>query len=649
MKAFLAFVLVLVSATAVQAAEPDQPPVEVFFKNPQFSGFELSPDGKSIAMLAPFEGFMNLYVYDLETREPKVLTGESIDVTWFTWVNNDRLMYSMNQYTFGSYENRYSGGLVAIDKDGGNHDVLTTRFDRKKKGGWYVLNYLDRYEQDDELVLVTNNQRRKERPDVFLLNVYNGGLKRVFNNPARINGYALDECGKPRFGTSFSDDDATVTLWYRKAGSDEWETIQKDSEDFDSVIPVGISCDSDKGFVSSNADRDRRAIFRYDFLTATRSEKPILQSDVYDINANAITAFGGKGLVGFRYQADKPKQVYFEKTHKAMQEMIDKTLPDRINTVVSVDDTGSKLIIVSITDNRAPAYYLLHVDGMKMEPLAATRPWLDEYELSETQPISYTARDGMTIHGYLTLPKSYTPGKPVPLIVNPHGGPWARDTWGLGSWISFEPQFYASRGFAVLQPNFRGSTGYGKAHLEASFKKLEAMHHDVIDGVLWAIEQGYADPDKIGSAGASWGGYATMTALTHNPELFRFGINLFGVVDLVEHIKTYKQWDRDSGYEYWLKRIGDPSIETDLENLIEWSPMTYVDKIEAPVFIYHGLRDFNVDIEQSRMLASALGAEGKDYTFVFRSDEAHSAFDEENRIDLYKQIDAFLSEVTANW
>jgi len=286
---------------------------------------------------------------------------------------------------------------------------------------------------------------------------------------------------------------------------------------------------------------------------------------------------------------------------------------------------------------------------MRLEILAKTRPWLDDYELCGHIPISYEARDGRKIHGYLTLPKTYEPGKPVPLIVNPHGGPWARDVWGIWSWFDLEPEFYASRGFAVLKVNFRGSTGYGKDHLESSFKNMEDMHYDVIDGVLWAIDQGYADKNKVGIAGASWGGYATMVGITKNPEIFQFGINIFGVVDLVEHINTYNQWDREEGYEYWLRRIGDPKIPEDKENLEEWSAINYLERIDDPVFVYHGLRDGNVDIEQSRMLIRRLNRLGKDVTDIIRTEEAHSMADEDNRIDLYNEIDAFLERVTQGW
>lgn len=635
---------VIFSFGPLLAKEP--PPVEAFFSNPEFRSFELSPDGKSIAMLAPFEGYMNLYVYDLENREPRVLTGEKLDVTDFFWANNERLVYSMNQFTFGDYENRFRGGLFAINKDGTDHEVLVTP--NRSRGRSVVVMPLDVHAEEDRYILVTQNERRRQYPDVFKLDVYDGSLDRVFNNPARINGYATDECGVPRFGVSF-DDDAKVTQMYRLPGSEEWTTVAADVEDFQTANPVYIPCDGNEGLVSSNEGRNTRALFKRNFLTGETTSKPFLEDPVYDINASVIPAIGGNGMVGIRYEAAKPVQVYFEESHERLQAIIDQAIPDAYNEITSASDDGQRLVIRSFSEQKPPEYFLLHMDGMRMEPLAKTMPTLEGVELGETRIISYEARDGRTIHGYLTLPPEYEEGTRIPLMINPHGGPWARDTWGLRFWLDYERHFFASRGFALLRINFRGSTGYGQEHLEASFKNLEAMHHDVIDGVKWAIEEGIADKDKVGIGGASWGGYATMTALVKNPEMFQFGINVFGVVDIPEQIRTYRQWDRDSAYEYWIRRIGDPSVEEERKNLEEWSAINFIDNIDDPVFIYHGVRDFNVDIEQTRMLVRALRSADKDYEVLIKTDEAHSAFDESNRFELYNAIDDFLSKVTANW
>lgn len=622
-------------------------PLEDYFRNPQFNQFKLSPDGKTLAMLAPFEGYMNIYVDDLEDEAPpQALTQEDIDITGFNWVNNERLLYSMNQYTFGSFERRYSGGLFAVNKDGTELEALVIPM--RYRNSTNSIQFMDRYDADPEKIMVSNNQRRREHPDVFLMDVYTGGMTRLFNNPARINGYFVDECGRVRFGTS-ADEKVKIKQYYRTPTKDEWIVLEEDAEDYEVGQPVYINCHNHLGIVSSNDGRDRRALFRKNFLTGKIDDEPFLEDAVYDIDATVKTAIGGQGIVAIRYEAEKPKLVYLDKSHQQIQDMLDQALPDTFNEVMDSDDAGKRVIVRAMSDRKPVSYYLLHLEEMRLEPLWPTRPWLAEEELVETRPIQYEARDGRIIHGYLTLPRQWKEGNPVPLIANPHGGPWARDTWGLRFWYDYEQQYYANRGFAVLKMNFRGSTGYGKDHLESSFKDLQSMHEDVIDGVRWAIAEGYADAEKVGIGGGSWGGYATMTALVKNPEMFQFGINFFGVVDLIEQIKTYRQWDRDQGYEYWIRRAGDPSIEEDREHLEAWSPINELENLDDPVFIYHGVRDFNVDIEQSRVLVRELKKLDKEHTAVFRTDEAHSAFDEENRIDLYRQLEQFLREVTADW
>jgi dipeptidyl aminopeptidase/acylaminoacyl peptidase len=276
-------------------------------------------------------------------------------------------------------------------------------------------------------------------------------------------------------------------------------------------------------------------------------------------------------------------------------------------------------------------------------------PWIDADKFQPKMPFSFTASDGQTVHGYLTLPKAYSPAKPAPLIVNPHGGPWARDKWRLSWYFDNEPQFYANRGFAVLQVNFRGSTGYGSKFFDSHKQNMGRMYLDTVEAAQWAIDSGYAHPDRIGIAGASWGGYKTMLCLVKKPDMFKFGINLFGVVDMNEAILTYLQWDREEAYDYWVEKFYDPKDSEGRAYLKEWSPITHIDKIKGDVFIYHGVRDLNVDIEQSRMLVSALNRLDHPYTVVYDADEMHSLENPELRISVYNKIDKFILPFREKW
>jgi dipeptidyl aminopeptidase/acylaminoacyl peptidase len=353
--------------------------------------------------------------------------------------------------------------------------------------------------------------------------------------------------------------------------------------------------------------------------------------------------------VGIVYEADKPKVVYFCKQHETLQGMIDKALPNTFNELLDVDEKGEKLLILSSSDRALPTYYLLNLNGFQLTELTNIAPWLDAESLATKEPFSFTASDGAEVYGYLTLPRNFEKGTPVPLILNPHGGPWARDTWRSQWYFDNEPKFYADRGFAVIQVNFRGSTGYGNKFFDDHEGNIERMFLDTVEAAEWAIEEGYVHPDRIGIAGASWGGYKTMLCMVKRPDMMKFGINLFGVVDIPEQMNTYLSWNRRIAYDYWADKFGDPKEPEGLAYLKKWSPITYIDQIKGPVFIYHGVRDYNVDIDQSRMLVNALDRLKHPYTKVFDSDEMHSLENPELRIEVYKKIDEFLMPFRKKW
>jgi dipeptidyl aminopeptidase/acylaminoacyl peptidase len=625
-----------------------QLPIESFFRNPEFSGFALSPDGSHLAVRAPAGGNMNIFVFSLEDRKPRQVTGEKVDVTSFQWVSNERLIYRTDNSVEDS-RNRRTGGVYAVNKDATNLRVLKKPFTSEVKGIAYrgtFVNVLGLYSEDPEYLLVTQNKRRAEYPDVFLMNSENGRMKRLFNNPGEVRSYILDNEGDVRFGLEINEDTEIVTVLYREPETGKW----KQWLTYDSVLdiwePVYINPKKNRIIVRTNIGRNTVALFDYDKETGKRAAKPLYADETYDIEPLVYECPRRKIFVGFRFQAAKPKTVFFDDFYKNLHEIVQAEFPGRILNYSSASKDGRRMVLTTFSDRHMPEYYLLNLPDLGMEKLAGQAEWLPASALAPTEPIHFKARDGRTIHGYLTLPKGFVKGesKPVPLIVRPHGGPWARDTWGLNWYFDNERQYLANRGVACLEVNFRGSTGYGKDHLYASFNDVDAMHEDWYDGVQWAIKEGYADASRLGIWGASWGGYSVMYGVTQWPDLFKVGINIFGVVDMPEQIRTYLQWDREFGYNYWVRRFGDPRKPEDREKLDRWSPINFIDRIQTPLFVYHGLRDFNVDIKQSRMLVSALRSKDKVFEHIFRSDEAHSISNEEDRIEFYTQVDAFLQK-----
>ena len=257
--------------------------------------------------------------------------------------------------------------------------------------------------------------------------------------------------------------------------------------------------------------------------------------------------------------------------------------------------------------------------------------------MADMKPISYKSRDGLTIHGYLTLPKN-SPGKNLPVIVNPHGGPWARDRWGFNSQV----QFLANRGYAVLQMNFRGSTGYGREFWELGFKQWgKTMQDDITDGVHWLSDEGIADRDRIGIYGGSYGGYATLAGLAFTPELYACGIDYVGpsnLFTLLDSLPPYWELYRKMFYEM----VGDP--ETDKELIEDISPFFHADRIKAPLFVAQGANDPRVNQAESDQIVEALESKGIDVQYMLKENEGHGFRNEENRMDFYEAMIEFLDK-----
>ena len=645
---FAAFTAVLF----ILQAFSEIPPVEAFFQNPTIKSFKISPDGKTVAGLAPYEGFMNVFILNLETRQPRVLTAQSLDVTDYYWVNNERIFYSVNQGEATNDARRYGGAIYGVNIDGSEHELLIKPrmermkgFGEKMKRDIYVISVL---RNDPDYVLVANNDRRENHPDLFLMNVKNGKLKKLRNNPGYIVSYYLDTDGEVigGFWWENTEDPTTGAIYRRDPASDEWTEMMKLESIFDVPEFLGMNSDRSEILVSKRGEDGMKRLYSISFEDGG-SEKLVLEDDTFDItDVTELRNMKTHGIAGVRYDRDKPVNVFFDKMYERLYDMINDAIPEASNYVADFDDSGTRMIIHSISDTHSPKYMLLDLRAGSMEPLGDIFPNLASVYLPEQRPITFKANDGYTIHGYLYLPKGYEEGKPVPMIVNPHGGPWGRDTWGIRWWYDLEPIYFANRGFAVLKVNFRASTGFGKKHEAASYKDWDRTMQDIWDGVSWAIDAGYADPEQVGVVGASFGGTATMLSLVHHPEMFQFGINFFGVVDVPEQIKTYYDWDRDNAGDYWKDKVGDPAVEEERENLYRWSAINYVDQIQAPLFLYHGLVDQNVDVEQTRDLVNKLKSagkkEGKDYWIEWETDEAHGAYNAKKRIELYKKIDEFL-------
>lgn len=609
-----------ISSAAGAAQKAPLIPVEDFFRLPEKASFQLSPDGKRYSWLAPWNGRLNINVAQVGSAEgTRITSATERDIQGYGWISNDRLIYVQDK---GGDENYH---IFAISPDGGNQKDMTP-FEGVRCG------IVDILEEDDDHILISMNKRDKRVFDVYRMDVNSGELTLVAENPGTIVGWGTDHDGKLRLAYEY--DGTTNRVLYRAAEQDPWKVIFE-TNFRDSVDPVGFTADNSRLYVISDLGRDKGALFEYD--PATGKQELLYENDEASVGG-IIWSRLRKKLLGVTYYTDKSQRHYFDKEAEDFYNKLQAQFPG-LRAGVSAMSKDETRMIVAVGSDRVPGrlYYYDKAEPDKFTMLADLYPWLKEEHLAEMKPISYKARDGLTIHGYLTLPVGVEPKK-LPAIVVVHGGPETRDTWGYDT----EAQLLANRGMAVLQVNYRVSTGYGKAFWEAGFKQWGLKQQDdITDGVKWLIDQGVADPKRFAIYGGSYGGYATLMGLIKTPELFACGVDYVGVSSLFtlfESIPPYWEPLRKQMYE----KIGNP--ETDAEQFKATSPTFHADKIKAPLFIAQGKNDPRVVKAQSDAMVEAMRQRGVEVQYMVKDNEGHGFHNEENRFDFYRAMDQFLAK-----
>ncbi len=623
------FALGLISLLHVVAEPPAG--LEKFFKSFAFDQVQLSPDGSQVAALAAQEGRLNLFILDLESMVPRRVTAFwDKDVANYWWQGNDRLIFTVQE------DGYLAGGLFAINTDGGRMRVLGESVKQQSDRGSLVyrhVEYMGLVEGDPDDILVSSNERDEFEYDIYRMNTRTGRKRLVARNPGQVEQWVHD--GKGQVRVAFGQRGLERFVLYRENNDAEWSEVRRSGLDEGEILPLRFADDSRNLYVLSNVGRDTWSLRRFDPVAGELGEV-YFENPVYDAGG-VVTELSSRRLLGVRYEGERPEIVWSDPEMKRLQAMLDASLPGTSNWIYSRSHDGEKMIVLAWSDRDPGQFYLLDRPAKRLEPLVARAPWIDPQQMAEMRPISYTARDGRKIHGYLTLPPGAGTG-PHPLIVNPHGGPWVRDSWGFNR----EVQFLASRGYAVLQMNFRGSTGYGRNHLEAGYGQWGlAMQDDITDGVQWAIAEGIADQDRVAIYGASYGGYATMAGLTFTPELYRCGINYVGVTDISLLLRTIpKAWE--SSREQLEVMTGN--ARRDRERLEATSPLRHVDRIRVPLFLAYGERDERVDIKHAQALIAQLKKHDKAYEYMVKSTEGHGYRREENQIEFYSELERFLGQ-----
>lgn len=591
--------------------------VEDFMKNPGNFGYELSPDGNYITFSSAWENRSNVFVKKMnDDSEPvRVSNSKDRDVAGFYWKDNN-LLYVKDK---GGDENFH----IYSTTFNGSEEKDLTPYPNVTVG---ILSGLQGVKDE---ILIMMNKEDATVFDVYKLNVKTGETTHVAKNPGNITSWLADRNGNVRIAVA--SDGVEGTILYRDSEKDEFKPFIE-MEAGDEVMPLAFSKDNQYIYATSNKGRDKVEVVKYDLKG---NEEVIMSNDQVDVSGVLYSAEHDKLLYG-AYITDKPHYQFFDENFEKLFRKIQSKLNVH-ESELGINDYNKEMtkFIVSVSsDTVYGKYYYYDSTTDELTELATLSPWLNPNELAEMHPISYKSRDGLTINGYLTLPKNKE-AKDLPLIVNPHGGPWARDMWGFNP----EVQLLANRGYAVLQVNFRSSTGYGKEFLQAGNKQWGLkIQDDITDGVQWAIDQGIADPDRIGIYGASFGGYATLAGITYTPDLYAAAVDYVGVSNiftLLNTIPPYWETMRNMFYE----RVGHP--EKDKELLTAVSPVFHVDKIKTPLFVAQGANDPRVNKAESDQIVEALRARGVDVEYMLKDNEGHGFANEENRIEFYNAMVKF--------
>jgi dipeptidyl aminopeptidase/acylaminoacyl peptidase len=603
---------------------PPTVPLRDFFRNPDRAYFRISADGKYIAFMQPHgtERRRNIFVQELGPDGPRGeirrMTNETArDIGNYFWKGNETLLYAKD---FGGDENFH---VVAVNVRTGEVKDLTP-------GEKVRASVIDDLKDHPTDVLITHNARDAKVFDVYRVNAQTGQSTQVARNPGNIIGWVPDHAGRVR--AAVTSDGVNRTVLYRERETDEFKPVV--TTNFrESIEPQFFTFDDKRLYVVSNRGRDKAAAAILD--PATGKEEVLWAHPDVDIGGLTYSR-ARKALATAEFETWRDGRHFFEGETRKIFERLQARLPGYRISIQSRTYDETRMVVAATSDRTQGVRYVYDARTDTLTRLGEVAPWIAEKQMAPVQPVQYKTRDGLTINGYLTLPLG-RPAKNLPVIVNPHGGPWARDSWGFNP----EAQFLANRGYAVFQMNFRGSTGFGRTFWEASFKQWgRAMQDDITDGVQWLIKEGIADPKRVGIYGASYGGYATLAGVTLTPDLYAAAVNYVGVSNMFTFMNTIPPyWEPLRAMFYEM--VGNPEKDKDLLRAV--SPVFLADRIKTPLLVAQGARDPRVNKAESDQIVEALRKRGVPVEYIVKDNEGHGFANEENQFEFYGAMERFFA------
>ncbi len=607
--------------------------VKSYFAKPQKSSFQFSPKGQYISFREKDEnGKRHVYVKNTETEKVTKIIEEGEElIRGYGWVNDNRLIYVKDK---GGNENYQ---LFAIDIVGKNPKALTP-FDDVKVN---ILNSLK--EQPDYMIISMN----KDNPQVFepyKIHVGTGEMEKLYENTdaaSPIMGYDFDKDGNLR-GFTRQVNGTEMDQMYRLDTNKEFEVIEHyDWKGSFSIIGFNYAGNNPhEVYVSTNLGRDKTVIAKYD-LESKKLTEVVYENTTFDVSKMSRSRKRNWEIDYFSYNGEKyhlqPVSEYYKKLHAKFEEQFG----DKDFYITNETDDEDKYLLYVTSDKLYGKYYTYNVAKDEFKLMIDLMPQLKEEDMAEMRSIKFKSRDGYTVYGYITLPATAIKGQKVPMVVNPHGGPYGvRDSWGFNP----ETQLFASRGYATLQVNYRGSGGYGKEFYLAGSKQIgRKMLDDLEDGVKYAIEQGWADESKVAIYGASYGGLATLGSLIKTPDMYVCGIDYVGVSNLFTFVNSFPEYWKPFMAQFYAQWY-DPENEEEKKIMEEVSPALHADKITKPLFIIQGANDPRVNIDESDQVVTTMRENGKDVPYMVKYNEGHGFHHEENQLELYKYMVGFFAK-----
>jgi len=617
----------------------DLPPLidrDVFFSDPEISGAQISPDGKWVSFRKPYNGVMNIWVkkpsQPFDAARPMTADTER-PVRGYFWTQDSRyILYVQDK---GGDENHH---VYAVDPRGkvGESGVPEARDLTPLEGAKAQLYAVP--EATPNQILIGLNDRDPAMHDVYRLDIDTGERELLIENDTNVAAWEADLAGNVRLAYRTTDDGGGEMLVVEDGKLGEAVYTCNFEE---TCTPYRFHKNGKQVYILSNRGDDVD-LARLMLMDAETGETELIESDpAGEVDfGGAIFSDVTEELVGTVYVGDRQRIYPRTDGLKKELEFLRSNLPDgELSVGSSTEDERYRIIYVGRDVNPGEAW-LFDSKKMKVKKLYDSRPDLPTEHLATMAPVRYKARDGLEIPAYLTVPKGVE-AKNLPTIIVPHGGPWARDGWG------YDPmtQFLANRGYAVLQPNFRGSTGYGKAFLNAGNKEwgTGAMQHDLTDAVTHLVDEGIADPKRVAIMGGSYGGYATLAGVTFTPDLYAAGVSIVGpsnIITLLDSIPPY--WGPIKNI--FFKRVGDPDVPEDRKRLEEQSPFYHATEIKAPLLVIQGANDPRVKQAESDMIVVALRDLERPVEYLVAPDEGHGFAGEENRLAMFAVTEEFLAK-----